>query len=478
MNTKLIALELKMLTRGVAFRAALLTLAVLLAFSAQHQRGVVNEEEVRVQEALAEAERKKADSADLLVQVENGEKSFNSLWDDPRGYFTWHRNLTRYPASDLNLLASGQRDLHAPVNAVGIFKPPAVAGKDIDNPVPHLFGAFDPAFVLVFLLPLFIIAFSYGLIAREVENGTLSLLLAQSGSPFGILALKTLPRFAVLTGAALVFTLGALMLAGVNLLANLPAMLWLSTLIAAYSLFWFLAALGANLIFRSSAANAMALASIWVVVTIFLPAAVSTLSDRLFPMPSRIEMVNAVRAAGKDADRRAQKIMARFYHDHPELNREETTPNEAHQRFFDYYRKSLSVGLEAEGAVKPTLDLFTERQQKQQNLEDVLSFLSPSALTAASLEELAGSAPRQYQGYAQALSDFSTEWRSHFRRKAFAGELIETRDLAEFPTFSYNPADVSNAYPLRLAVLLLIDAALCFAVFARVRGRGVYRLLA
>lgn len=477
MNMKLILLEFKMLVRGFAFPTAMVTLALLLLFAAFHQRAVVSAEENRVQETMDQAGKKKAESTSLLVQVENGEKSFKSLWDDPRGYYTWHEIQTHYPSTPFNVLATGQRDLYAPVNAVSIYRPPATAGRDIANPVPRLFGSFDPTFVLVYLLPLFIIAFGNGIISRESQSGALSLLLAQGSRPEVIPVLKVLPRYVVVTGSAIVFTLGSLAMIRTPLMENLSKTIVLIALIAAYSLFWFLVALAVNLIFRRPGVNAMAMATLWAVITILLPTGVSTLSEQLFPMPSRIRMVNAMRTAGKDADQRAQEIMAQYYHDHPELDRSVVTPDQAEKRFFDFYRKSLSVGLEAEGGVKPIQDLFAEQGRRQRALENTVSYLSPTAGMSACLEELAGTSGSQYRGYAEALSAFGAEWRTWFQQKAFAGELISRDDLDKFPAFTYDPANASTGIPIRFSALILINVVLGGFVYFRVRGRAAYRLL-
>ncbi|MEJ7658781.1 MAG: hypothetical protein WKG07_03710 [Hymenobacter sp.] len=65
-----------------------------------------------------------------------------------------------------------------------------------------LVGNFDLAFVLVYLLPLFVIALGYGLLAGEQESGVLPLLRVQAASVRRLLLGKLLFGFLLVAGLA------------------------------------------------------------------------------------------------------------------------------------------------------------------------------------------------------------------------------------------------------------------------------------
>ena len=263
-------LETRMLLRGRAFQFSLLLPAALLIFAAHHQQRHLDLENQRIEAILAEAASERQEAEARLAEVERGEMSYASMWDDPRGYYTWHRQVLRVPDNALGFMAVGQRDLYAPVVSVGLFKPANIAGRDIANPIPRLWGSFDPAFVLVFLLPLFIITFSHGIISREREAGTLPLLLS-SATPISVVLLKMLPRFLLPTGAVIIFLLIAMAVAGVDPTANPVGVLWIIGAILAYSAFWFLIAVVTDLMVHSSAVHAVALMGVWGFVCVLMP---------------------------------------------------------------------------------------------------------------------------------------------------------------------------------------------------------------
>jgi cell division protein FtsW (lipid II flippase) len=96
-------------------------------------------------------------------------------------------------------------------------QPSIAAATDPENPHRLLIGRFDAAFVVVFLVPLFIIALTYSLIAGERERGTLALLLAQPVTLPALITAKLAPRVIIVVALlALIAVLFALAIAQVN----------------------------------------------------------------------------------------------------------------------------------------------------------------------------------------------------------------------------------------------------------------------
>ena len=62
--------------------------------------------------------------------------------------------------------------------------------NELENPVNLMTGAFDIAFVVIFLLPIFILAISYDLLSSERERGTLAMILAHPISLKELMALE------------------------------------------------------------------------------------------------------------------------------------------------------------------------------------------------------------------------------------------------------------------------------------------------
>ena len=475
MNLRLFLYEVTLLLRLPAIRVALILPAVLLIFAALHQQGKIEQQNQQINEVFEARQKERLAAAEDLAAVERGEKSYPSMWGDPRGYYTWRDSLVQYPEHDLAFIAMGQRDLHAPLTTVGLYKKAETAGRDIGNPTLSLSGTFDPAFVIIFLAPLLMIGFCQGLISRERESGTLPLLMAQRGDLRSLFLLKTVPRFALLCGVILIALLISLFTAGVNPFNHLTQTLWLVGFITTYMVFWFLAAVLLNLYARSSAAHALALAGLWVAVCILLPAAISSASQRLFPIPSQAEIVSTSREESRVKNQEAAKILDQYYQDHPELTVQED--DSEHKGFFDFYRSSITVGMKTEDAMKPTLDLFASQQRKQQRFEAALANFSPAALASAFLEDLAGSSSDQYNQYGDAIAGFSIEWRRWWQAKAFAGELVSSQDIDQMPAFQFQLDDQTASQTARLLVLVIINLIILALIAWRLRGRAAYDLL-
>jgi ABC-2 type transport system permease protein len=131
-----------------------------------------------------------------------------------------------------------------------------------------LSGNFDLAFVLVYLLPLLIIALCFNLLSAEREESILTLLLAQPVRPATVLSAKLAFRTALVLALAGLLSAVGMAWAGVPLDGRVPTWLALTTL---YCLFWFGVALVVTAWQRTSALNAMALLGVWLVLVALVP---------------------------------------------------------------------------------------------------------------------------------------------------------------------------------------------------------------
>ena len=84
----------------------------------------------------------------------------------------------------INALSIGQRDVNPSIQSVTIRTLEAQKyDSDLNNPSNLLLGNIDFSFVLIFLFPLLIIAFTYNIISEEKESGTWRIVVIQSKRP-------------------------------------------------------------------------------------------------------------------------------------------------------------------------------------------------------------------------------------------------------------------------------------------------------
>jgi len=464
--------ELKRIWRHPAYRVGCLVFLGLALFAAYGQRGAVEGSQKRIQEAKAAEEARFEENKALLASVENGESQFDSLWDDPRGYFLWHKTIAVFPIHPFAALSVGQRDLFDNIAEIGIYARPQAKGRELRNPTIQLFGGFDLAFVLVYLLPLFILGFSYDIVSGERERGTLRLLLALPVSAGSLFGAKLAARFLAIVFMASVAIAAAMAVAGLDLFRHAADLGALALIVAVYSAFWFLLALAVNAFGKSSAMNALALIVLWALFAILGPTLINTLAATVYPPPSRIAMVNDLRGAANEAEKRGSELLAKYYSDHPELAMEDVEDADARLRsFFDYYQRMFVVRQWVDADAAETKLRFERQLDSQRRLERLLNFASPVALTRESLDELAGASSTQFHSFQKAVAGFGKRWHGFFMEKAVSGKLIGSEDLGEFPVFAFEIQRLTIGLVWRLAIMMALNLALAMVVAWRLRRR-------
>jgi ABC-2 type transport system permease protein len=187
-KTKMFQLQVKYETLRLLRSPALWLLLVFLAASVGFgiyngsQRVAAKRQSVgemlAVQKTDLEKQKLQADS------VAQGLKKVDGWWLDPTNVIVvggvWRGGwVTALDPTPQRLLAAGMSDLQPDAWRLTLYGKEARGDSEFENPVNLVFGAFDLAFVLAFLLPLLVIALSFNLISGEREQGTLALQQAQ-----------------------------------------------------------------------------------------------------------------------------------------------------------------------------------------------------------------------------------------------------------------------------------------------------------
>ncbi|ATB40034.1 hypothetical protein CYFUS_005482 [Cystobacter fuscus] len=150
------------------------------------------------------------------------------------------------------------------------------------------FGQLTPAFVLQTLAPLLIVFLAFGAVAREREQGTLRLLLAQGLRPSELAAGKLLAHAG---GVAAIAAPALLVLAAVALAGWAPPVPGL-LLVSGYLVYLFIWAVGAllvSLLVRRARDAMIVLVAAWMGVVILAPRLLPELAVARLPTPTRIE---------------------------------------------------------------------------------------------------------------------------------------------------------------------------------------------
>jgi ABC-2 type transport system permease protein len=351
---------------------------------------------------------------------------------NPYGYAYFQmQHAIALPPTPLAGLAVGQSDVLPTVLPLNPGPPPSLSGTgEPENPHRLLIGHFDAAFVVVYLAPLLVIALTYALIAAERERGTLPLLLTQPLTPRRLVAGRIAPRVLLLIGLVGLIAVASWVAAGAPDAAVKTRLALWTGIALAYVGFWFGLAVVVVSRPRGSAHQALVLASLWLAFVVILPAAINLAVKSLAPVPSRMELILALRAAGDEALAERSKLLAAYYDDHPEF----APKDEAARGAPDFSRVRIVTYQKLERDLAPVLARYEARLAQQQALVEKLQFFSPALLAHSALAEAAGTGLERHREFMRQAA------RHHLALREFFNPRILRKDEARFYGWDEVPA--------------------------------------
>jgi ABC-2 type transport system permease protein len=333
------------------------------------------------------------------------------------------------PPTPLAALTVGQSDLLPSALPLAPGRRPSLAdGAGSENPHRLLIGRFDPAFAVIYLFPLLIIGLSYALLAGERERGTLALLLAQPVTLRSLFAGKIAPRDVVVGGLLLAF---AAISAAIVPVSGWPRLASWFGIAIAYATFWF--ALTATVVTRrgSTSTHALTLAAAWLALTLLVPTLVNLVVKTMVPVPSRVELILASRAATDQATAERSHLLGAFYEDHPDLA--PAGSDSAHGE--DFITLQLVTAQRVELDLAPVLARFSDQLARQRGLVEKLKYLSPALLAQSAFTDAAGTGSARYDRFFEQVRVHHSELRAFFEPRVLSKEKFTAWD--DVPAFNY-----------------------------------------
>lgn len=431
---------------------------VLALYAVQNGR----ERTEREKQTRTQSEEKRKVFLDSLEQAAKKEEAkLDSLrkpleppsWGVRHPYFANFRSAgyAVLPVSNLAALSIGQSDLQNSALLIRLDSEREVFDhdeSDLQNPLKMKIGEFDFAFVVIYLLPLLILAASFNLLSGEKETGVLSLVLSQPVSLSELVRAKVWLRALILLGFSEAVVVVAFLWSGASIESDIVQLLLLMLAVALYGLFWFSLAVCVSAFGKNSATNALILAGCWLMVLVVVPSVLNGVANLVYPLPSRVSYVNALRQAGEDAERRSAKRMEQFYQDHPELAKDTAA------RDNDFGIEYLLMLSDISQSTKSVREAFNAQRESQNKLVKALQALSPAVVMQHILNTLAGTSDERYADFLRQAKAFHKVWCDYFepmiyKRKAFS-------NYTQIPTFSYQEESLSDVAMRTLQLLLLL----------------------
>jgi ABC-2 type transport system permease protein len=337
------------------------------------------------------------------------------------------------PTAPLAPLALGQSDLFSDNFRVSSYDKTTFMFNDpLQNPWHLATGHFDLAFVMVYIVPLLVIALSYNLLSAEREDGTLKLLLAEPLSLGTLVLGKIMARVIVLMALALVVPLAVLpfLRPQISGEAIVDLLLWV-VIVVSYVSFWFALSIWVDSWGKSSATNGVILCSIWAILVFIAPVLLNVAVTKLHPVPSRVEMMTQVRAFVAEARKRYGDMNTEDYH--PEV-----VPVEKGKVFIQGYQK---VSWRIQRDLKPETDAilaaFDRQLARQQDLVDRYRFFSPAVVAYETMTDLAGTGLRRYRHFLRQVDAFHNQNQEFFFPRVFDELRMTEEDYRLMPHFQW-----------------------------------------
>lgn len=476
MFLKIIKTEWRNLFAEKSFLILALLFALLLAYAISSGANWISERQAQSRNLIDAQEKVLTDKKEKTASGFKGSTGPGNFQPDP---------------SDPNALGMSLQYAVLPFNAAAIFSLgqtdvlPIDAGVTIstlqrtkadktgfENPLSFLAGRFDLSFVVVYLLPLFVLALSFNMLSGERESGILQLLLSQPLKLENLLTAKIAAQFALVFALAAIVSIVGIMLAVSDFSADffLRVGLWI-LLVAVYAAFWFALAAFINSFGFSSPANAVAGSAAWLILVLILPSLINVVVSNAYPVPSRNEMISAVRGVNLDMRRDGSRLLAEHYQDHPEL-----MPKDGKADVDNFGLAFVHIQREQKKRVDEIEEKFAAQLAAQQTLVKTFRFLSPSIIAQEASNDIAGTGLERYQNFRLQVKEFDRKWTDYFLPRIYRKESLTADDFDRIPRFSYREESlktVSTRVFSGILFLFVITAGLLFSTFIKLKN---YRL--
>jgi ABC-2 type transport system permease protein len=334
------------------------------------------------------------------------------------------------PPAPLSIISTGHSDLLPYYYKVNLSKKQALYhSEELENPQTLFHGHFDLSFVVIYLLPLIIIAFSYNIYAADKANGTLPLLMAQHIALQKITAYRFLFRYLLFSSFTTIVLLIGLSVFGINI-SETATLLWqMIGLIWMYIAFWFSLSFLITSYKKNAGFNATVLVACWLTMVLILPILVSTTINHLHPMPSRMELITQTREIN-DAVTKNNNALNRFLEEHPDFKPPVGTNS-------DRNSTSLRNRIEVEMQKEKLLNRFTTMANKRAAIINNYRFVSPAIYMQELFNHMAGTHEDAYTDFDKQVKAYHEMFRNYFEPLVYRQQKLTASHIEHVPAFHY-----------------------------------------
>jgi ABC-2 type transport system permease protein len=448
--------ELRVLTRGAVTRAvAILTIVLtVVALTAGIARTRAEADDRAALQAWTHAQRTTlAAGARSEAQAENaavwGARSAELIANERGTYAV-------APAAPLAALTIGESDRHpSHYRVTARLREAQLTATHVEHPLALVTGHLDLAFIVIFFLPLAIVALGYDLTAEERRTGTMRMVLARPVTPRAVVLGKLLARSLAVLALVGVIAIGSLAASG-GLPHTLVRLTWWNAIVMAYAAFWMALTVYVDARGRSAPTNALLLATAWLITAVLLPAAIALTATVVHPSPSGVQLATAIREATHAAAVETGRELGAFLEDHP-------SSGVGRAGMQQYAALQNTRETMVARRLQPTLAAFAAQREERRTFAARLQYVSPAMLAQCALSEIAGTSEARRQMFEAQAVAFQRTWKTFFDPRLASARALDAGDYSRMPSFTFveePAASIARRIAAPFAVLMIAAAAL------------------
>jgi len=350
--------------------------------------------------------------------------------------YAWFRHgyHTVLPPHKYAALAIGQRDLHPYYHRLtGMSLYYQLFENEISNPVKLYVGNFDLSFVIIYLVPLLIIAFTFGLYSIEEESGVLALLRIQSISIRKIMLVRLMFYFMLITGSALLISLIGLLVSG-NLFADenlLAALGWLAGVIL-YSAFWFSLMFLIISFLKNSAFNAICAAGCWLLFLLVIPAVLNVWMVAKFPIDTThlAELTRRTGLENENDEKEQVEVLSEFLEYNPQYKASDSLFH--NNKYAKVYAAFTTL---KDNHSKKDVDAYNRQIEKRNQWVKQFLWINPAVNMQDTFALILKTDLNTFLSYQSALSKFHKNINTFYFDRLFWDKPITQDDYSKRPVF-------------------------------------------
>jgi ABC-2 type transport system permease protein len=353
----------------------------------------------------------------------------------------------------VNSLAIGQRDVNPSIQSVTIRGLEAQKyDSELNNPNNLLSGNIDFSFVLIYLFPLLIIAFSYNLVSEEKESGTWKIVATQSTNTFLYILKLFYIRILSLTALLSIVLFCAVLFLNIPMDESFFTFYGIAIL---YLLFWFAVCFFIVSLQKHSNFNAVILLTIWLFLIIILPATINTYIVNKYPIPEALELTVKQRNAYHEKwDMDKKFTMDKFYSHYPQF-RHYPLPNTEFSWLWYYAMQQAGD----DDSIKQSQELEQKLEQRNATSAFIAQFI-PTLHAQIQLNEIAKADLGNQLLFWKETKRFHEKMRLYFYPKIFDNAAVAKQNWSKFKVETFaDPTEIDfvKAFlPLLLFNLVLV----------------------